>query len=248
MRFCGALDLCITFRCNAACPNCLKFCGLDKFTGLIGSETDMTLGQVRHAIAQWVAEPEWPVWDIVTVTGGEALVHPELEAIMELVLPLAGAGVVGTVQINSNLRNPPPDWLKPYVVNYTTPSRARHTHKAALWHPIEWNAKPTYATCQHYRKHTVSLSYLGYALCCAGESYARLVGREDAFLHTLPVDASSWPSETLDAVCGHCPFGDEAHQPFEYEVGRPVSDVYRQFATFNRSWGTVTTRFPEESA
>ena len=248
MSLSGALDLCITFRCNAACPNCIKFCGLDRFTGLVGSETDMTLAQVRHAVAQWRAAARRPVWDVVTVTGGEALVHPDLEAIMREVLPLAGEGVVGGVQINSNLRQPYPEWLESHIVNYTTPSRHRHTHKAALWHPHEWGASPTYETCQHYRKHTVSLSYLGYALCCAGESYARLVGREDAFMHELPESVDSWPREVVDAVCGHCPFGDEEHQPFEFEVGRPVSDTYRQFASFNRSWGTIRTRFPEEQA
>ncbi len=40
------LDLCITYRCNQSCRNCIEFCNLADITGLDYSDSDMTLSQI----------------------------------------------------------------------------------------------------------------------------------------------------------------------------------------------------------
>ena len=46
------IDLCVTLRCTAACPNCVRFCNMSAVTGLDYSDSDMTMGQIAEFIRQ----------------------------------------------------------------------------------------------------------------------------------------------------------------------------------------------------
>ena len=237
-----SLDVCITLRCNATCRNCIEFCNRGYVTGLDYSDSDMTLGQIAEFVHQVEGMDPAQRFTRITVTGGEPLLHPQVEEIVAQVEGLRAGGHVQEVLVNSNGLIAAPASLRPYLVNYSHPGDNPGLHNVAFLHPTEFGGrKQTYAGCKHSRRETVVLTYLGWSICCAGDAYLRLFGMEDLFLDHLP---DHFPLEEMDRICQHCPFGSFDVLPFERDAGCPVSDVYLQEAEKNRQGSRLTKRFP----
>ncbi|MEB3165564.1 MAG: radical SAM protein [Cyanobacteriota bacterium] len=83
----GVLRLSLTARCNLACPYCLP--DGQEPPGLLGHEQRLTVIQAAVALGA----------RSLRLTGGEPLLHPELETLIEAVQPLrccsAGPGAIG---------------------------------------------------------------------------------------------------------------------------------------------------------
>lgn len=237
------LDLCITLRCNAACPNCIKLCNLEDITGLDYSDSDMTIGQIDEFIRQVEEIDTRRFAFTVTVTGGEPLLHPQIIEMMIKLNALKEQGYISDLAINTNGTLPPPEGLLGKRLTFSTPKENAAIHNTLFLHPADFGGRQlTYRDCHHYRKNTLVLNYLGYSLCCVGEAYARLFGYADLFLGEFPAEL---PIAGMDRVCRHCPFGDETKTPFERDRGRPVSLIYQQEAKKNRNGRRITKRFPE---
>jgi hypothetical protein len=236
------IDMQVTLRCNAACRNCIKFCGMQDRTGLDYSDTDLTLGQVEkfvENIRDIASRTEKrPIVNLIGFTGGECTLHPQLEEIVACCQPLVADGLVPSLVINSNLVNPiPPKWQH-MLLHASHPRDNPKIHHAALIHPVE---PTTFKACTHYRKSTVVFNCYGYNLCCAADAYIRLYNLEELILPWLPDDPCEF-EEKMDLVCCHCPFG-APHQQFERDVGSPISEEYMEEAEKNKAGRKIRKRF-----
>ena len=88
------VDLCIevTTRCNLACANCFAECS----PKALGRNLPLNVirARVRHAAHRYIR---------VCITGGEPLLHPDIEGILELPREVAECGFV--LSTNGTLRN-----------------------------------------------------------------------------------------------------------------------------------------------
>lgn len=241
------LDICITLRCNAHCKNCIELCNMQEVTGIDYSDSDMTLSQIDNFIDQVQAQGRQQVFDQVGVTGGEPLLHPQVEEIVKRLDRLYAVGIFKNLYINSNLKIPAIPSLKKYILNYTPLEKKPLIHNTMLLHPTDIGATPkTRVQCTHYRKDTWVLNYLGFSLCCAGDAYGRLFGRQDLILDHLPKSVKDFPN--MDAICLHCPFSSDDLVPLEKDRGCPVSSIYAAEIVKNKQCSRLTKRFPGKCA
>jgi len=236
------LDLQITLRCNAHCLNCIKFCNMKQQTGLDYSDSDMTIDQIDKAINQIKSFERPNVFKSIFITGGEPVLHKQLEEIINKFINLQAEGYFTDLFINSNLKKEAPEPIRKYIINFSKPEDNKLIHNTVLIHPKDFCDSPkTYKTCTHYRKNRVVLNYLGYSLCCAGDAYIRLFNYEDLIVNHLPQSINDFPN--MDKICVHCPFSNDTKIPLEKNAGCPVSDVYYIEARLNRKGRAITKRF-----
>jgi beta-1,4-mannosyl-glycoprotein beta-1,4-N-acetylglucosaminyltransferase len=239
------LDLCITLRCNYNCLNCIQFCNKEEITGLNYFNSDMTLGQIDNFINQVKSFGKTNFLNNINVTGGEPLLHPDIEKIMIKLEELKKDHYVKSITINSNKIITSPQSLKDYIINYSLPKDNPSKHNVVFLHPLDFSGKKqTYKKCTHYRKHTIVLNYLGYSICCASGAYIRLFCMEDLILNYLPKSLEDFPLKEMDKICEHCPFGSE-NLPFEKDIGCPISDIYKKEGDKNSYGRKIKKRFPE---
>ncbi len=237
------IDLCITLRCNAHCPNCYRFCNKKEITGLDYSDLDMTMGQIDNFVHQ-VMSIKKEVLDNVNMTGGEPLLHLLKREIFRKLIELKEMGYIKSVTVNSNKTVSIPRSMYGYIVNYSRPKDNYLKHNAVLLHPSDFSdRKHTYHGCKHYRKNTAVLTYHGYSVCCASDGYIRLFAMEDLISDHLPESINEFPP--IDRICEHCPFGSFDILPMEKDVGCPVSLRYIEEAEKNRAGRKIAKRFPE---
>lgn len=218
------LDLQITLRCNARCPNCIKLCNIAD-TGLDYSGADMTWEQVERFADQAAAADCWI--EHLVVTGGEPLLHPQVEQIVDLLdRRLVQTGRVLWLEVNSNLIVPAPPAIAKRVVNFSQPRDNPQIHDCVFVHPDDLGRpRPTFANCRHYRKWRIVANAYGYSLCCAADGYIRLFQLNHLVIDFFPRDYYDFPLPRMDDVCQHCPFGTGSPAK-QRDVGRPVSAIY----------------------
>lgn len=83
-------EFAITYRCNVVCEYCNRLVGVIKL-----DDSDITLAQVKRYCDQLKAANWFP--DKVKISGGEPRVHPQLDAIQELIKQELGARAVWTL-------------------------------------------------------------------------------------------------------------------------------------------------------
>lgn len=205
-------------------------------TGLDYGDSDITIDQFHRFIAdveeigmrREKLDGKRLVFEEVYLTGGEPLLHKDIEAFTVLAQDLVDAGFINKLQINSNLLIPASETLKPYIVNFSTTEQKAEVHDTMLIHPSEWGAPPaTFKSCNHYRKWTVVLNWMGYSMCCAGDGYIRLFGLDHLIIDKLPLSPAEFPLKQMDDVCKHCPFGIPARPKEKDHDGHPISQVYK---------------------
>lgn len=229
------LDLQITLRCNARCANCIKFCNLERVTGLDYSDSDLSLDQVNVVIDD-IRAADAQIANLV-VTGGEPLLHSDAAEIVAHLQAELVPHYVKRIRLNTNLTLPVPPALQPHVVNYSRPADNPALHDAVFVDPAE---PPTFFGCSHYRRWRVVCNYQGYSLCCAGDAYLRLFCLPHLIVDRLPSSYEGFPLADMDQVCCVCPFGG---QPLKQAaVGSPVSPTYALQGRINRSGRTIAKR------
>lgn len=231
------LDLCITYRCNGACPNCVEFCNRDDVTGLDYSDSDMTLEQIEMFCEQ-VRSARPPI-KLISITGGEPLLHPHLWEIVEKLEELRGEGYFEELIVNSNRIIKAPEHLQHYIVCLSEPKDNPQIHHCVFVHPSELEGMHNYGNCKNHRKPTIVLNYQGYSVCCAADAYIRLFALEHLISNEFPLVAP----EQMNDVCQHCSFGTEELVPFERDVGCPISPVYAAEGEKNRAGRQITKRY-----
>jgi hypothetical protein len=249
IRETGIVDLQITLRCNVKCPNCIKFCNMKDSTGLNYSDSDMTMGQIDNFIQQIRDFKHKSMYQNICITGGEPLLHPNIEEITLKLEILRQDGHFKDLTINSNLTLDIPPILRKYIINHSEPKNNNEVHNTALLHPLDFGGKQyTFDSCTHYRKGTIVANYMGFSVCCAGDGFIRLFGYDDLILDHLPPTMEGFPLKEMDKVCMHCPFSNQGNDgdilPTEKEEGCPVSRVYAKEANKNKLGRKITKRLP----
>lgn len=241
----SVLDILVTLRCNGGCRNCNKLCGMENITGLNYSNTDMTLPMLHHIIEDVKAlRGPQPVIDRLYLTGGEPLLHPRIEEMAALVAQELGSYITSW-HINTNASLPVPPSLKDHIITFSSLADKPSIHKAILLHPSQMTPPelPAFNTCGHRAKQGVVVSVFGYSLCCVADGYIKLFGLNNLILPHLPQHYADFPLHEMDAVCQHCVFGCR-HQPFESDVGCPVSNIYAEQAKLNRAGRQPERKLP----
>jgi len=223
------LDIEITLRCNGYCKNCIKLCCSESETNLNYDDYDLSLNQIKTSITQIKDigdRNNEVVFDIVYITGGEPLLHPQFREIFDLVRSELLGKYINTIRINSNgiLKY---DELKDHIVTFSNISQKSDIHNTVLLHPDDFDIRPNFFQCNHYRKGVVVLGYHGYNLCCAADGYMRLFGKSNLFIESLPDNYTGFPLAHMQEICQHCPFGRESI-PLERDLGSPISKIYRE--------------------
>ena len=245
----GIIDLQITLRCNVKCPNCIKFCNMKDSTGLNYSDSDMTMDQIDNFIQQIKNLNHKGKYQLVCITGGEPLLHPNVEEITFKLEKLRKQGHFKELTINSNLTIDIPPKLKKYIINWSEPKNNNLVHNTVLLHPLEFGGKQyTFDSCAHHRKGTVVANYMGFSVCCAGDGLIRLFGYDDLITDHLYPAWYEFPTKQMDKVCKQCPFGNQNETenivPWEKDEGCPVSRVYAKEANLNKLGRKIMKRLP----
>jgi hypothetical protein len=159
----------ITLRCNRSCPQCNRYSNLFDFMPL--DDTDMTLGQIDKFCSQ--VERGGQRLGKIALIGGEPLLHPELEQIVDM--------------LHTRLRE---KRLVRELVMTTNGDNLKKVHPRALEHlriTVSWNkmgflyslAAPkdlgqTMRTCPVPRKCGICLNVWGYWPCGPACAISRL--------------------------------------------------------------------------
>lgn len=220
-------------------------------TGLDYSSSDMTLGQIRNFISEVETlgqKKNHVVFNVLQVSGGEPLLHPQIVEIVKLLEKLVEAKLVSRMIVNSNLVETAPKEVAPYIINYSTVQQKPQVHIAALLHPDDVGVpRSTFSSCRYHSKWRVVLTYQGYSICCDADGYIRLFGEDELIVDHLPEDESGFPLDKMDRVCQHCAFGYTSNtEKLEKDVGRPISKIYEDQAELNRSGRIITKVYPSK--
>jgi hypothetical protein len=188
------VELEVTLRCNAACPQCSRHCNLFDY-----GPGDMSLEQIERFAAQVAARGE-PL-DLVSVMGGEPTVHPELSEIMRLLLrKLVVTGHVRRLQIATNGILPVPDWIRLAGVTILTSPPEHKQHRCQLVAPCD-RGQPV-QPCDIPDRCGISLSSFGYFPCGAGGAIIRLFRLTELIRYQLPSSPAAFGD--LSRLCRLC--------------------------------------------
>ena len=243
------LEVIITLRCNAMCMNCLRLCNA-KWSGMDYKGLDMSEGQfdrVLDDVLQLAHSAGQPAFDVFSLTGGEPLLHPLCERFLWRAihtLEAVAEPAVGQIVINTNNLIPAPPWAQPCVVHWGDVGYEKAMiHDAAFVDPTESGEVITRDSCTHFRKHPIVVTSQGYSRCCAADGYTRLFAADDLILDHLPERDEDWPN--MDRICAHCAFGASTRHK-EYDVGMPISPIYREQARLNLEGRKVLKVLPSK--
>ena len=222
-------------------------CNTKSITGLDYSYSDMTIVQIYNFIQQLKDFGRKNIFETIGITGGEPLLHPDIEEITFKLEDLRQQGYFANLVIGSNKVLGAPENLRKYIINFSSPKDNKNIHNTSLIHPNDFGGiKQTYDRCNHHRKNRVVLTYQGYSICCAADAYIRLFCMDDLILDYLPKSLNDFPLKEMDKICEHCPFGNENILPFERDRGCPISNIYEIEANKNKLGRKILKRFAEK--
>jgi len=190
-----SIELNVTLACNARCRCCDRLC--DKFP----ERTEhMEVCQVERFLTE--ARLAGGV-SKVRVLGGEPTLHPQIDAIMRLLVDAIHDGTVGAVEVNTNTISP--TWkahrdacLDPKVRWDRSPPNRKH-HLPFLWAPKDLGFATT-GPCRHPVQCGFSLDSLGWLPCSPAIAITRLFFGGRHYRQAMP-DGTAWGCEDLCPLC-----------------------------------------------
>jgi hypothetical protein len=203
------VELEITLRCNARCPQCSRHCNIFDY-----GPSDMTLDQIHRFIAQ-VKEHGEPL-DILSLMGGEPTIHPDFEKIVLLLFDeLYVKGMVRRLRIATNGRRPIPSSIRERPIGIITSPVSKKDHRCQFIAPVDSGQQVRECPVPHVCG--IALNYFGYFPCGAGGAIIRLFRLSHLIRHELPRTVEDF--RYFHAVCGLCqasavdPFMLRDHDP-----------------------------------
>ncbi len=190
------IELEITLRCNYQCFGCNRLVGQFDLP-----ESDMTLEQIGRFTDDVRSLPFG--LEYITVMGGEPLVHPRFDAILEMLHEeLVSPGMVGRLVLCSNGLKAPTRLVRQLNVEERTASHIRHKRHANFYQSPADNGWPIKSKCHIPDVWCgIALNAWGYWPCGPGSSLARLFHWPSYARHVIPTDLSTWDYAPL---CRHC--------------------------------------------
>lgn len=218
------VELEITLRCNARCPQCSRHCNIFDY-----GPSDMTPEQIRRFIAEVRTRAE-PL-DIISVMGGEPTVHPDFERIVSLLFDeLYLKGMVRKLRIATNGARPLPSSIRERPIDIITSPVSQKDHRCQFIAPVDSGQRvrdcPVPYVCG------IALNYFGYFPCGAGGAIIRLFRLPHLIRHELPRSVEELGD--FRSVCDLCqasavdPFMLRDHDPSPSESFRKAIAAYEQ--------------------
>lgn len=187
------IELDITLRCNAQCPDCDRLCSTFPIL-----DSDMSLDQISLFIRQiksWTSRNNRPL-NKITIMGGEPLVHPNVIEICQKIYELVPIHIK-EVHFRTNGILPIPKEINNVIVS--TISSKKNQHQIFFKSPSDY--KIPYKKCDIPIRCGISLNTFGYFPCAAGGSIIRLFGLYDMVLSDIPDNLNIWD---YGKICRHC--------------------------------------------
>lgn len=211
------IELEITLRCNANCPQCSRHSPL-----LDHSDSDMTMDQVEAFIEE-VARREARV-QLLSIMGGEPLLHPRFETLVQYLHQALIPSEVATLQVATNGSIPIPVGTKRLPgVRFLVSRPPMKRHRAQLVAPSDSGQATKF--CQVPYTCGIAANAFGYFPCGAGGAIARLFGMHQFVRSRLPDDIESSFGNFRDALCPLCQVS--AVEPLMLSPGdNPVSPSF----------------------
>lgn len=224
------IEMDITYRCNAKCLNCCRFCNMQDL-GFDFSDSDITLDQVKRFIDQ-VKRTKKQVSSI-SVMGGEPLLHPNIVEIATLLKnELVDNHHIKSFSIISNkILNPPKELKRMEVLieNYIPPRFKSKHHRCTLVAPVDL-AQET-KICNLPKNSGIGFSKYGYTPCAAGGAIIRLFKLYDLIKYELPKSENDWGD--ISKLCRLCQAS--AKKPLkESDYGRLISVSFQEAIKIHR--------------
>lgn len=240
------IEIDITYRCNMACPNCDRFCNMDEMLGIKRGDGDMSVGQIQKFINQAIDGQAF--FNRVRIAGGEPVLHPEFETIVDMVLEnLVYPGLINEMEILTNGIVKPKEKYAKYSKCFDPLPKRRHI--CIFYEPNELHPGP----CNIYNHCGISLNKYGYMLGGHCASLALLLGYAGCFMYQMPLIPENDFAWAFGALCPRCPYNytgsifcldkRAGRCEFEVAVGRPISDFYKDRIKNNHEFGFVEPPF-----
>ena len=184
------IELEVTLRCNARCPQCSRHCDRMPMP-----DSDMTPDQVMR-FAKEVYDYGRPL-ELVSIMGGEPSLHPRVEDLADIIGKLRDAGLVQRIVYATNGLLPLPRLPQNTDVYLSPPSQKRH-RRMDVDPGLE--GQKLKETCPVPSGCGIALNAYGYWPCGAGGAIARLLHMPVAKF-TLQDALLGWD---YGALCPHC--------------------------------------------
>ncbi len=205
----------ITYRCNAVCFACNKAVNLAKFPN-----TEMTTDQMRRAVDQAIDQNVHITR--FTVSGGEPIVHKELQTIVDEVCRLPGLGQCRVLTNSLNSTKEKRDAIKlPKQANWVEEplddsddplsgknkpgARLRNRVHFPFWiSPADLGLKSNWEKCPVRGWCGKGLDSSGWSMCGKAGEFGRLHGINP---HMREGDIFKHVNTPINDICKHCVYG-----------------------------------------
>lgn len=212
---------------------------MTELTGIDYSKSDFTHAQLDKFISQAKSKGYRPVIGLLTIIGGEPLLHPHLvEFVRRIREELIEPGFVKGMDLVTNGVIKPPAELESLVkiITFSTPEQKKEVHMCTFvtCEDLGYTGEPR--RCKFARWCGPSLSYNGYAPCSSGSHVLRLWGWKDLFLQDLPGSVAEFP-RPLEDVCKLCSYMAQEvfpPAPLERYFGRLILPTYQKQLEISR--------------
>ena len=191
----------ITSRCNLACTQCDRNCGV------VPAGIDMSIPQIWSFVEQSLSlKRQWKRIDII---GGEPTLHKDLKVIFDLVKIYKNKYPRCKVRLSSNghgqhvenVLKTVPEWV---IVRNSSKEDKNQPHDAYRCAPVDMGEVDVYA-CSVPWRCGIGLTKHGYFPCGAGASLAKVFGLDIGIKNLVDVTPESLKKQMvkLCKYCGH---------------------------------------------
>lgn len=209
----------VTYRCNAVCEHCNKAVGLAKF-----NKADMTPQQMRRAVDQLIEQKI----DCrrFTFCGGEPVVHPQLQELIDEADRLPGVrygfriltnGLRSTEERRAAIKLPKRfQWIVNPVDDIDDPlsgkndpfARPNKRYHTPFWvSPADLGLEAKFENCTVKGWCGIGLDSTGWSACGKMRMFSELLGVEGVSLRSG--DIMQHVNTPVPEICKHCQYGLE---------------------------------------
>jgi len=221
------IELNLTLRCNAKCPNCNRCCDLYP-----ERTDDVSFSQFADMVREVRATPSEVTR--IKVVGGEPLLHPDFESVCDALSGLVAGGYVGKVKIDTNgILEVLPRYRKPHI-SFSGTKPKKKVHLPYLWSPTD--LKLPIKPCSQPRFCGLSLDNIGWLPCSPAIMIVRAFRLKHLYKYEMPTE--TWG---LDEICKHCIHAAPAAWRKEHE--RALCDITEEEKTPSPSWKEGLERY-----
>ena len=189
------IEMEITLRCNARCPQCSRHCNLFDY-----NETEMTMEQVDKFIRQ--VQSGGNKIGLISIMGGEPTIHPCFGEIVDLLYrELYLNHFVRFIRIATNGIKPIAPEIKKLPIKIITSPPKNKKHRCQFIAPADCKQEVK-RKCNIPADCGIALNCFGYFPCGAGGAIVRLFNMPKFIRHKLPISLNDFGD--ISDMCNLC--------------------------------------------